>query len=147
MKQRPLFVFLGLLLLTLVFAACGSTTGNTSQGGASTTVQVTETEYKIAPSITSFVPGKSYHFVVTNAGQIEHEFMIMPESQGSMSGMSMGDMDKMALASIDSIKPGETKTLDYTFPTSRANSHPEFACYLPGHYEAGMKQGVEVTAS
>jgi hypothetical protein len=50
------------------------------------------------------------------------EFMIMPRSEGNMSGMAMGDMDKMALASIDSIAPGETKMLDYPFPSSAAGS-------------------------
>ena len=63
-----------------------------------------------------------------------------------MNGMPMGNMDKMALASIDNISPGETKTLDYAFPSSAGNSQPEFACYLPGHYEAGMKLGVMVKA-
>jgi uncharacterized cupredoxin-like copper-binding protein len=77
--------------------------------------------------------------VVTNNGQTAHEFMIMPKSEGDMNGMQMSQMDKMALASIDNINPGETKTLNYTFPASATSSHPQFACYLPGHYEAGMK--------
>jgi uncharacterized cupredoxin-like copper-binding protein len=117
---------------------------STSSSGAHTSVQVTETDFKIASSVTSFLPGTTYHFVVTNTGKIAHEFMILPKSEGRMNDMSMGDMDHMALASIDTINPGETKTLDYTFPASAANSHPEFACYLPGHYEAGMKQVVSV---
>ncbi|MDQ2716459.1 MAG: hypothetical protein M3Z08_16265 [Chloroflexota bacterium] len=58
----------------------------------------------------------------------------------------MGNMDKMALASLSDLGPGETKTFDYTFSSSAASSHPEFACYLPGHYEAGMKLGVSVKA-
>jgi uncharacterized cupredoxin-like copper-binding protein len=58
----------------------------------------------------------------------------------------MGEMDRMAEAHIATIAPGETKTVDYTFPSSAAGSHPEFACYLPGHYEAGMKLGVTVKA-
>lgn len=63
-----------------------------------------------------------------------------------MNGMPMEHMDQMALASIDTINPGETRTLDYTFPSSAANSQPEFTCYLPGHYEAGMKLDVMVKA-
>ncbi|GHP01175.1 hypothetical protein KSF_112220 [Reticulibacter mediterranei] len=72
--------------------------------------------------------------------------MIMPKAEGNMSGMAMGNMDKMALAAVDNISPGETKMLDYTFPASTANSQPEFACYLPGHYEAGMKQEAHITS-
>jgi uncharacterized cupredoxin-like copper-binding protein len=141
--KRLLIVFSALLIVPLL-AACGATAGSTTGGQASNTIQVTETEYKIDSSVTNFAPGTTYHFVVTNNGQTAHEFMIMPRSEGNMSGMPMGNMDKMALASIDSINPGETKTLDYTFPTSAGNSQPEFACYLPGHYEAGMKLGVMI---
>ena len=146
MKHSYLIVF-GALALILLLAACGGTTvGNSTEGTSGTTVQVTETDFHIDATLTNFAPGIPYHFVVTNKGQTAHEFMIMPRSEGGMSGMSMGNMDKMALASIDNLNPGETKTLDYTFPSSNASSHPELACYLPGHYEAGMKQGVAVTA-
>jgi uncharacterized cupredoxin-like copper-binding protein len=137
-----LLFLLSALSLLLVLAACGtSTTTNTANS-----VQVTETEYSITSSQTSFSPGTTYHFVVTNNGMTAHEFMIMPKSEGSMSGMPMSHMDPLALDSIDTINPGETKTLDYTFPSSEANSSPELACYLPSHYEAGMKLDVAVKA-
>ncbi len=100
---------------------------------------------KIASSVTTFSPGTHYHFVVTNHGNTAHEFMILPKSEGNME-MGMGNTHKIAFASIDMIHPGETKTLDYTFLSSAASSHPEFACYLPGHYDAGMKQRVSVTS-
>lgn len=136
--QFSLGVLLGLVLVLVT--ACGG--GSSSSGGQQ--VQVTETDYHIASSVTSFTPGTPYHFVITNNGQTAHEFMIMPKSEGSMNGMSMGDMDALALANMQNIAPGQTVTLDYTFPASTAGSHPEFACYQPGHYEAGMKLGVTV---
>ncbi len=108
--------------------------------------RVTETDFKIASSATTFTSGITYHFVVTNHGQTAHELMIMPKSEGGMSGMPMGNMDAMALAKVESIAPGQTKTFDYTFPSSAAGSHPQFACSYPGHYEAGMKLDVAVTA-
>jgi len=107
-------------------------------------VQIDETDFKIASSITTFTPGTTYHFIVTNNGRIAHEFMILPKSTGIMSGMSMDAMDKMALAKAENIAPNQTVTLEYTFARSAAGSHPEFACYYPGHYEAGMKQDVVV---
>lgn len=134
-----LFTFLLLLL-----AACGGSNGNPITTSGAVSVQVNETDFNIASSVTSFTPGTAYHFVVTNNGKTAHEFMILPKSEGSMNGMSMGNMDSMALAKIESINPGETKTVDYTFSSSAANSHPQFACYLPGHYEAGMKLDVTV---
>lgn len=136
---------LGLLALILLLAACGGSS-STSSTPAVTTVQVKETEFTIDSSVTSFSPGTTYRFVVTNTGKTAHEFMIMPKSMGSMSGTPMSDMDHMALSSISNLNPGETKTLDYTFSAQAQDSHPEFACYLPGHYEAGMKLGVTVKA-
>ncbi|MBO0781859.1 MAG: hypothetical protein J2P37_23825 [Ktedonobacteraceae bacterium] len=145
MKQR-LFLVVSTFSLLLALAACGTTTGN-APGGTPTTVQVTETDFKIDASLTTFSPGTTYHFTVTNRGKTAHEFMIMPKSEGSMmGGMPMEDMDKMALAKVQNIAPNQTVTLDYTFPSSAAGSHPEFACYVTGHYEAGMKLGVSVSS-
>jgi uncharacterized cupredoxin-like copper-binding protein len=147
MKEKNMQRQLGLIglfaVLLLLLAACGGSNGNATTSGA-VSVQVNETDFKIASSVTSFTPGTAYHFVVTNNGKTAHEFMLLPQSEGSMSGMSMGNMDSMALAKIETINPGETKTVDYTFSSSAASSHPEFACYLPGHYEAGMKLEVTV---
>jgi len=158
MKQRFLSVS-SVLFLMVVLAACGGNSDNTgmNMGGSPTpsgktgtttgstlmtSVQVTETEFTIDSSMTRFSPGTPYHFVVTNKGKTAHEFMIMPKSEGSMTGMGMGDMDSTALAKVQNIAPGQTVTLEYTFPSSAAGSSPEFACYLPGHYEAGMKFAV-----
>mgnify|MGYP001380127893 CR=1 FL=1 len=132
-------------LCMLLMTACGASGGNTTPSGMQH-VQVNETEFTIESSVTTFSPGKPYHFAVTNHGNTAHEFMILPKSEGNM-GMGMGDMHKIAFAFIDMIHPGETKTLDYTFVSSAAGSHPEFACYLPGHYDAGMKERVTVNSS
>ena len=131
------------MLLALVLALA-TACGGGSSSSASQQVQITETDFHIASSVTNFTPGTPYHFVITNNGHTAHEFMIMPKSEGSMNGMSMGNMDALALAKMQNIAPGQTVTLDYTFPSSAAGSHPEFACYLPGHYEAGMRLGVMV---
>jgi uncharacterized cupredoxin-like copper-binding protein len=133
---------LGILLicaLTLLLTACGSSAGASSQQ-----VQVTETDFHIASNVTSFTPGVHYQFMITNKGKVAHEFMVMPKPEGDMSMMSMNDMDKLALAKMESIAPGASVTLNYTFPSSTSGSHPEFACYYPGHYMAGMKLDVSV---
>jgi uncharacterized cupredoxin-like copper-binding protein len=146
-KHRLRLIGLFTIVLFLL-SACGGREGSTATPSANAVqVQVKEADFTISSSVTSFTPGTTYHFVVTNSGATTHEFMIMPKAEGNMSGMQMGEMDKMALASIDTINPGETKTLDYTFPSSASNSHPQFVCYLPGHYEAGMKQDVTIKAS
>ncbi len=141
-----------LALFILLIAACGGSGGSTTGGERGNTapsgmqqVQVKETDFKIVSSVTTFSPGTPYHFVVTNDGKTAHEFMILPKSEGNME-MGMGDMHKISLALIDMIDPGQTKTLDYTFPSSTVGSHPEFACYMPGHYDAGMKEKVTVNS-
>jgi uncharacterized cupredoxin-like copper-binding protein len=146
--KHPLSLIGLFTLVLLLLSACGGREDGTATPAANAVqVQVKEADFTINSSVTSFTPGTTYRFVVTNSGATTHEFMIMPKAEGTMSGMPMGEMDKMALASIDTINPGETKTLDYTFPSSAANSHPQLVCYLPGHYEAGMKQDVTVMAS
>src|SRR5579864_8372197 len=121
------------VLLILFLAACG--------GGAATSgpqqVQITENEYTITSSISTFTAGIPYHFVVKNVGNTTHEFMIMPKDEGPMmeANMPMDHMDSLALARISTIDSGGTQTLDYTFPDSTKGSHPQFVCYLRGHYE------------
>ena len=133
-----------LVLFVLLMASCGGNADSTTAPAGMRHVQINETDFKIESSVTSFSPAVHYHFAVTNNGKTAHEFMILPKSEGGME-TGMGNMDKMALAAINTIKPSETKTLDYTFPSSAASSHPEFACYLPGHYQAGMKEKVSVS--
>src|SRR5260370_33261515 len=141
MKHLPLFV--ALLVAVVFFVTACSGAGNAAgslEHARSQAVQITETDFRISSSVTSFSPGQIYHFIVTNQGKTAHEFMIMPRSESSMNGMSsMEKMDAMALVKLGNMNPGETRTLDYAFPLSSANSRLEFVCYLPGHYEAGMK--------
>src|SRR6266516_1846227 len=128
--NHRLFLFGSLLVMIVVLAACGgkgmanmpgmnmgsspmaSSQTATTPGGTVVTVQVTETEFTINSSLTSFRPGISYRFVVHNLGKTAHEFMMMPKAEGAMSGMSMEEMDRLALARIETIAPGETKTVD-----------------------------------
>ena len=130
------------VLLSVTLAACGGSSAASSSGPQN--VQITLSEYKITSSITTFSPGTSYHFTVTDAGKIVHEFMIMPMGM-NMEHMSMDQMHHAALSMIDTVAPGETKTFDYTFSQSVKGQMLEFACHMPGHYEAGMKLDVTVS--
>lgn len=134
-------LFVVLTIATLVLTACGSQ-GNSNE------VKITVTEFGIQSSQTSFEVGVPYHFVVTNDGAVEHEMMVMPpltEDQMGM-GMSMNQMDDMALAMVEAadLQPGKTASFDYTFTEPAPAGTIEFACHTPGHYEAGMKLPITV---
>ncbi len=111
-------------------------------------VQVTLTEFGINSSITEFEVGVPYKFVVTNAGTVEHEFMIMPPLKKDDMGMAMdmGKLDEMALLMIpgSELPAGATASIEYTFTKSASAGELEMACHTPGHYEANMRLPVTV---
>ncbi len=142
---RNISRFVPLMVLAVaVLAACsgGGGAGGAASGNA-TTVTVTLTDFKIDSSLTNFSVGVPYHFVVTNKGAVAHEFVIMPPAQGVQG--SETQLPSNALSGImgKDLTPGSTKTLDYTFTQAPAGG-VEFACHLPGHYEAGMHLVVTV---
>ena len=136
----------GFFLVTfmLVLAACGSsaTTSGSQQGqitpSGSQTVQVTLSDNKVNSSLTTFTAGMPYHFVVTNTGQVAHQFVMIPMGMG-MEHMSVDEMHHSALYMYDSVAPGESRMFDYTFAQSAAGQSLQFACGTQGHYAAGMQ--------
>lgn len=114
MKDRSLLGLLA-LLATLLGALVGCPESAAASGQEE--VHVTLSTTTIHSSQTTFSPGVSYHFVVTNQGQAVHEFMIVPM------GLAPSAMNGNALAMINSVASGETKTIDYTFSSSTVG-HP-----------------------
>jgi uncharacterized cupredoxin-like copper-binding protein len=133
-------VWIVLVVATLVLTACG--------GPKATEVKVTLKEFGIESSVTDFRTGVPYRFVVTNAGAVEHEIMLMPPVATDSMGMRMNmeDMDKTALAMIPAsdLPTGATASFDYTFTEAASQGSLEFACHTPGHYEMGMKLPITV---
>lgn len=144
MKTRWMLVLL-ISIVALLLAACGGQSTSAESADKTATepvdVQVTLKEMSIQSSLTTFTKGVPYHFIVTDQGTLNHEFMIMPvlEKTGGME-MEMEEMDEMALAVIeeDDLAPGTTQTVDVTFTERAPEGQLEFACHVPGHYEGGM---------
>ena len=128
-----------LLLATMVLSACGGSSGTPSP----VKVTVTLTEFKITSSLDTFQVNVPYHFVVTNQGSVEHEFYIMPPESAQI---SQDQVKQDALAGIPAaqLQPGQSATLDYTFTKAAPSGTLEFACHLPGHFEAGMHLAITV---
>lgn len=89
------------------------------------------------PNLVKVKLGEQIRFVVTNAGQLEHEFFLGSSDEISEHEASMKTMPDMERNDVNLIrlKPGETKELIWHFTKP---SDFEYACLLPGHLEAGM---------
>lgn len=133
--------------LALVLTACGGNAAGPTPK-VPTEVRVTLSEFKVDSSLTNFIKGVPYRFVVTNKGAINHEFIITTSMMAGMA-MPMEDMHKSALALFDenALPPGATKTIDVTFKDTATEGELEIACHIAGHYEAGMRVPITVNSS
>jgi uncharacterized cupredoxin-like copper-binding protein len=140
-QHRRFLALTGLLLLAgLVLSACSG--GGSSSSGA-TDVTVTLTDFQINSTLTNFQQGVKYHFTVINNGAVAHQLYIMPPTSEQLTD---AQVQQMALAGLSEteLTPGSTKTFDYTFTKAYPSGSLEFACHVPGHYDAGMHLGIVV---
>lgn len=87
--------------------------------------------------------GEQVRFVVRNDGKAPHEFRLDSKAGNTAHKAMMAEMPGMVHhdANAVSVAPGQTKTLVWRF--TKPGTY-EFACLLPGHYEAGMHGRVVV---
>ena len=107
------------------------------------TVNIEATEMTFGVDKIRAKPGEVIRFVVTNKGQLRHEFSLgTPEEQENMRAM-MRQMPDMIhnTDTIVSIEPGETKTLTWVVPRDATT---EFSCNIPGHSEGGMRGMIDL---
>ena len=107
-------------------------------------VYVTLAEFRITSSVTVFHPGVHYYFIVTNRGQVVHEFMIMRDKPDGTPASFEEDSNGMFIH-IEQGFPGTTLRMNFTFPPSLTGKS-EIACLMRGHYAAGMRLPIVVTA-
>jgi uncharacterized cupredoxin-like copper-binding protein len=99
------------------------------------------------PSVT-VKAGETVRFIVTNEGAADHDFTLGDAATQTAHRKEMFEMAGMDMsqahhddANAVFLKSGETKELVWRFgKTGRI----EFACNVPGHYEAGMKGVVAI---
>jgi uncharacterized cupredoxin-like copper-binding protein len=140
--------------------------GQPAKATASTrTVQIKLIDIAFEPESVKVKAGETVRFVITNAGQLLHEFnlgtaqmhaehrkemammmehgMITPtgvdEKMMKMDHANMPGMQGHSMKHDDPnsvlVAPGETKELVWKFTKA---VDLEFACNIPGHYESGM---------
>ncbi|MDI2144732.1 MULTISPECIES: plastocyanin/azurin family copper-binding protein [unclassified Pseudomonas] len=131
---------------------------------ASRSIKVVMGDMSFDPKAIDIKAGETIRFVLVNKGQLLHEFNLgdaamhakhqqemlqmqqsgmltptgMKEMSHDMAGMdhgSMGHVMKHDDPNSVLVEPGKTAELTWTF--NKATSL-EFACNIPGHYQAGM---------
>jgi len=103
-------------------------------------VGVVEGDFYVHPQRTTFRVGETYIFAVGNEGAAVHEFVIEPA--GKVDEPLEAEVNGEERESeIEDIAPGETDELEWTFTEP---GRYQFACHVPGHFEAGMVIEVEV---
>lgn len=81
--------------------------------------------------------GETIRIVVTNDGQVPHEFVMDEPHKNQEHRELMAKFPEMEHDDPNAVRlePGETDEILWTF--SNAGKF-EFACLIPGHYESGM---------
>ncbi|MBF6038058.1 cupredoxin family protein [Pseudomonas sp. P154a] len=124
-------------------------------------VEVVMGDMSFTPKAIDIKAGETIRFVLVNKGQLLHEFnlgdaamhakhqqeMLQMQQSGMLTPNGMKEMDHGAMAGMDHgmmkhddpnsvlVEPGKTAELTWTFTKA---SSLEFACNIPGHYQAGM---------
>lgn len=110
------------------------------------TIQVDAADnMRFTPSDVTVKKGETIRFVIKNSGQVPHEFSLGTEQElkehyeemKKFPGMEHEEANKISL------KPGQQGEVIWRF-TKAGVMH--FACLHVGHYEAGMKGQVKVSA-
>ncbi|HSK87150.1 MAG TPA: hypothetical protein VK880_02260 [Anaerolineales bacterium] len=109
-----------------------------------TQVDITLADNTIDASMTSFQVGVPYTFVITNTGQRAHNFNINPPV--SVAGSPDQALDSaLLIVPQEQLAPGQTATVEFTFPDTADGQLLEFSCLIRRHYDDGMKVDITVT--
>ncbi|MBL0421279.1 cupredoxin family protein [Ramlibacter sp. AW1] len=103
-------------------------------------------DMRFSPSRIQLRQGETVRFVVQNKGKVMHEMVIgtrqaLDEHAALMQKFPNMEHDEPHMAHVS---PGKRGELVWTF--NRAGSF-DFACLIPGHYQAGMVGRIDVIAS
>ena len=126
------------------------------------TVEMAMDEMRFAPADLTFAPSETVRFVITNIGEMVHEFSIGTDAmhdahagemrrmleRGMMTARDVDEarMHEAGMAHDDAnsvlLEPGETAELIWTFP---GDADLELACNVPGHRAGGMTGEIEIS--
>lgn len=155
--MKKTFSILVLSALPMLALAAGQHAGGhhddaTAYGEPGEAAQVTRTievqamdNMRYTPAAIKVRRGETVKFVVKNTGKLPHEFVLGNAQSLKEHAELMRKHPDMEHEdpNMAKVAPDGTGTLIWKF--SRAGT-VEFACLIPGHYEAGMKGRIRVSA-
>lgn len=89
--------------------------------------------------------GEQIKFVISNVGELDHEFMLDSLEANKKHAIAMQKNPEMEHDDPNGKRIVSKKQADMVWKFSKLGTF-EYACLIPGHYEAGMKGVVEVVA-
>jgi uncharacterized cupredoxin-like copper-binding protein len=127
MKKNSLILIVILVILAaLTLASCGP---------KSSTFDVTMSEYKFEPNTWEVPAGGKVTLNLTNAGTLEHEFVLMVLGKNATTPFS--DDDEGNIFWEHELPMGESATVEFTAPTEPGVY--QVVCGTAGHLEQGMQ--------
>lgn len=158
MKKHTTLVLLTTALFAVAATAAGSHGGGhghdeSAIGQPGKTAEVTRTIQVEMADTMRFTPanftvkrGETIRFVVKNAGQLKHEFVLgeVKELKAHYEQMKKFPEMEHAEANMITVASGQTGEVIWKFTKA---APVDFACLLPGHYDAGMKGLIKVAAA
>ena len=89
--------------------------------------------------------GEQIKFVIRNSGELAHEFMLDSFEANKKHAIAMQKNPEMEHDDPNGKRVETKKEADLIWRFTKRGTF-EYACLIPGHYEAGMKGVVEVVA-
>ena len=133
------------LVLGVVIPACGDAAdaGGTEDDPRVVEVAALDT-LAYEPTTIEVAEGETITFVVSNSGDIDHEFVVGDEETQQMAEeeMSEGMHGHTAAMAALTIAPGDTEEATVTFEEAGTL---QYACHIEGHYPGGMVGTIEVS--
>lgn len=98
---------------------------------------------RFSPSGISVKAGETIKFVLNNSGKVKHEFVLGTDKDLKDHYQQMMKFPEMEHddPNMVSVEPGKSGVVIWKFTTSGT---VDFACLLPGHYDAGMRGLIRV---
>ena len=125
--KRPLTMGIAIAVLALGVAACG----DDDAGGEGTQIAATATNFAFSPDLWTVAAGEEVTLTLTNAGDEEHEWVIMNSPITSEAEFAEDLVYWEMEAAVGAVATD-------TFTAPAAGTY-QVVCALEGHFDSGME--------